>query len=194
MTAYARARLIAAAGLIGSLAGCRGFPFGTCSTRVIEMTMTAAWGFDGESANAEWLGALAETNLDPQSFRPIADAFENPTTLTGSLSWLLPAFDANPGALGVLTPLPLQPGARLTISGVTPIGGFVVGTQRLEAARVDVRAGDFLATHATGVIEVIGVSPLRLWIDLATEDGKGRTLALRGQIAFWVMDREVECS
>lgn len=185
--------LLVAAVLAGGLVGCTGTPFGSCEIRLVELTMPATWTFQGETVEDEWFNRLAETNLDPSTFHPIADALEDAGAARGRLSWILPAFDANPGFIGIRIQVPVRAGDRIPITGVTPVGGFALSSGRVEGAQVDVRAGDFTGTTAEGEIEVRATAPLRVGVDLTATDEGGRILTVRGVLSFRVFEDRVSC-
>lgn len=184
--------VVTALAMAAVVSGCDTFPFGTCTVRVVELTMPADWGFRSDTTHAEWFTRLAETNLTPAEFAPIGDAFEAADEPTGSLSWILPAFDTVPGWVGVRMEVPVQPGDRIPIRGAAPVGGFDLRADRTSGAWVDVRLGDFRATEAEGEMEVLAVSPLRLRVRLTAGDGS-RTLRVQGTMAFRVFEKETEC-
>ncbi|MGD8322546.1 MAG: hypothetical protein PVJ02_18990 [Gemmatimonadota bacterium] len=179
---------------LGLSTACNSFPFGNCSIRVIESTLPAVWSFEGDTMQVDWFDRLSETNLDPGTFTPIADAFASADKAVGSLSWLISAFDTIPGFIGVRMAVPVTTGDRIRIDGVAPVGGFGLSSGRIDGARVDVRMGDFRATGASGELEVLSVFPLTVRLTLTTSDEAGRTLTLRGDQTFRVFERESECS
>ena len=54
--------------------------------------------------------------------------------------------------------------------------------------------GNFIATEATGSIEVLAVAPMRLRLDVVLRDAGGRTIRVRGDMSFEFVQREIPCT
>jgi hypothetical protein len=59
---------------------------------------------------------------------------------------------------------------------------------------VSVRAGGFVASSASGTVEVLGVAPLRLRLDVTTGDAAGATMRIRGEPRFGLVRERGSCT
>ena len=59
--------------------------------------------------------------------------------------------------------------------------------------QVSVRAENFVATSASGALEVLGVAPLRVRMDLAVKNDANETMRLRGEAGFKFVRERVPC-
>ncbi|MDQ3950554.1 MAG: hypothetical protein M3282_09415, partial [Gemmatimonadota bacterium] len=74
-------------------------------------------------------------------------------------------------------------------------GGWGTSTaSRDAAASVSVRADDFVANSASGTIEVLGVAPLRLRLDVTAGSAAGATMRIRGELRFSLLRESGPCT
>jgi hypothetical protein len=102
----------------------------------------------------------------------------------------MPAMIERNGALQA----PLRAGDVLAVNSAFDGGGW--GTISLPAgvnAQVSVRADNFVATSASGSIQVLAVAPLRLRIDIETSDATNSTIRIRGDASFKYVRERVTC-
>jgi hypothetical protein len=59
---------------------------------------------------------------------------------------------------------------------------------------VSVRADDFVASSASGTVEVLGVAPLRLRLDVTAGSAAGAAMRIRGEVRFSLLRENVPCT
>ena len=106
----------------------------------------------------------------------------------------MPAFQTNGGGIAIALQAPLRAGDVLAVNTAFNGGGW--GTTSLPAgirAQVSVRADNFVATSASGSIQILAVAPLRLRIDIETGDASNSTIRIRGDASFKYVRERVTC-
>ena len=97
----------------------------------------------------------------------------------------VPAFNPNGDYISFAHPTPLAAGETQQVAATFTGGGW--SAQWASAAlppAVAVRADNFAATSASGTIKAVGTSPLRLQIDVTTQNAAGETIRLTGEVGF----------
>ena len=129
---------------------------------------------------------LTQTEIDRTQY----DALRQTLTAGGgtgtyNVTWTIPAFDVNGGSIALTHAAPLASGETRQVTGAFSGGGW--RAQPATAAvppAVAVRAGNFVATSATGSITVLAASPLRLQVDITASNAAGETIRLTGDVGF----------
>jgi hypothetical protein len=106
----------------------------------------------------------------------------------------MPAFQTNGGGIAIALQAPLRAGDVLAVNNAFNGGGW--GTISLPAGvnvQVSVRADNFVATSASGSIQILTVAPLRLRIDIETKDVANSTIRIRGDASFNYVRERVTC-
>jgi hypothetical protein len=99
--------------------------------------------------------------------------------------WSVPAFDANPGWLAIELRTSLAPGEAVPVGAAFDGGGWGIETRPPNApARIAVRAGDFIASSASGTITVLQTAPLELKLDLTAASADGKAIRMLGNARF----------
>lgn len=149
---------------------------------------------DGTPQNEALSGVVAFTNVPDQFAALRAVLTEDPTQQTYGVVWTMPAFQINGGGIAIALQAPLQAGDVLAVNSAFNGGGW--GTISLPAgvrAQVSVRADNFIATTASGSIQILVVAPLRLRIDIETRDTANSTIRIRGDASFKFVRERVPC-
>jgi len=129
---------------------------------------------------------LTQNNIDRTQF----DALRQTLTAGGgagtyNVTWTIPAFDVNGGYIALAHAAPLANGVTQQVGVAFSGGGW--GAQPATAVlppAIAVRAGNFVATSATGSITALATSPLLLRIDVTTANAAGETIRLAGDAGF----------
>jgi hypothetical protein len=189
--ATTRALLVA---LTLAATGC-GFPLGPCEQERIEVRGTTAVQRAGQSSTDDVFGAFAPGN-NPEHY-PAVKRFliDAPPRAGEAVVWSVPAFRVNGGYIAVLLSGPLRAGDQVPVVGAFEGGGWGTSTASREAsATVSVRADDFVASSASGTIEVLGVAPLRLRLDVTAGSAAGAAMRIRGEVRFSLLRENVPCT
>jgi hypothetical protein len=59
---------------------------------------------------------------------------------------------------------------------------------------VSVRAGDFVASSASGTVEVLAVAPLRLRLDVTANSADETTMHIQAELRFSLLRERGPCS
>jgi hypothetical protein len=165
-----------------------------CYSERIEVSMPAMIERNGTPQNENLSGVVALTNVPDQFAALRAVLTEDPTQQTYGVVWTMPAFQTNGGGIAIALQAPLRAGDVLAVNSAFDGGGW--GTISLPAgvnAQVSVRADNFVATSASGSIQVLAVAPLRLRIDIETSDATNSTIRIRGDASFKYERERVTC-
>ncbi len=149
---------------------------------------------NGAPQNETLSGVVAFTNLPDQFAALRAILTEDPTQQTYGVVWTMPAFQTNGGGIAVALQAPLRAGEVLAVNSAFNGGGW--GTISLPAgvrAQVSVRADNFVATSASGSIQILAVAPLRLRMDIETRDTASSIISIRGDASFRYVRERVTC-
>ncbi len=144
--------------------------------------------------NENLTGVVAFTNVPDQFAALRAILTEDPTQQTHGVVWTMPAFHTNGGGIAIALQAPLRAGEVLAVNSAFNGGGW--GTTSLPAgvrAQASVRADNFVATSASGSIQILGVAPLRLRMDIETKDAANSTIRISGDASFKYVRERVTC-
>ena len=116
-------------------------------------------------------------------------------TGTYNVTWTIPAFDVNGGYISLSHSAPLTSGETQQVGVVFSGGGWEAQpvTGAVQPA-VAVRASNFVATAASGLLTAITGTPLRLAVDITTTNAAGETIRLGGEAGFSYHKVQALCS
>ena len=149
---------------------------------------------NGAPQNETLSGVVAFTNVPDQFAALRAVLTEDPTQQTYGVVWTMPAFQTNGAGIAIALQAPLRAGDVLAVNSAFDGGGW--GTISLPAgvrAQVSLRADNFVATSASGSIQILAVAPLRLHLDIETKDAANSTIRIRGDASFKFVRARVTC-
>lgn len=184
-----RSGLLAAL-VCGILTGC------SCKdeSHEIQGTMAAVVERDGTPSTADLSGNLYVGN--DHKHLPEYETLLNFLTLTpsqtGRATWSLSGTTV---ALVIQLRGPRHAGDVVTVAGTADGGGWLwepstTGPEALVGGGM----ASFIATEATGSIEVLAVAPMRLRFDVVLRDAGGTTIRVRGDMSFEFVQREIPCT
>jgi len=186
---------LAAAGL-----GCN---LGLCRIELLDVYLPAVITENGEAARIVNLrGGMAPSHLNAAEFEALRRMIVEGSTAYEGAHWGVGAFDDPGSGLGVALPTPFEPGRVVTVDGtVEPPDPFAftrVGWRPIPLpdglGRVGLRLTGFEAVSAHGTIEILGVHPLQLRIDVVTADAAGDTVRVEGVMEIVYQRLNADCS
>jgi hypothetical protein len=182
-------------GLVWLLVGC-GYPLGLCSAERIEVAMAAFIERKEGQRSESLFGTLAPGNLAPAEYRAVRRVLiEDAARAREAVVLTLPAFASDLGWIALAVQAPLRPGDRFPIAGAFNGAGWgTVTLPRGVAAQIAVREERFVATEATGMIEVLRIDPLELLIDVRVTGGGGNGMHIEGTLDFRLVRETVPCT
>lgn len=184
--------MVAALGLAAT--GCT-FPLGGCEQERIEVRGTTTIERAGQTSTDDVFDAFAPEN-NPEHYPAVKRFLIDAAPQAGdAVVWSFRAFHVNGGYIAVLLSGPLRAGDRVPVVGAFEGGGWGTSTvSRDAAASVSVRADDFVASLASGTVEVLGVAPLRLRLDVTAGTAAGATMHIRGELRFSLLRESGPCT
>ncbi|NUO79319.1 hypothetical protein HUU05_04520 [candidate division KSB1 bacterium] len=178
----------------GFFLGC-GAPF-RCFEERIEVSWPATITRGAEQESATLAGVVAPGNVGESVFAELKSVLVNEASAqTFGLVWSVPAFNTNGGGIAVALAAPLQRGEVLQITSSFQGGGW--GRFSLpngERAQVSVRAENFVATSASGTMQVLQVAPLVLRLEITATDTSNATIQIRGDASFRFVREQAPCT
>jgi hypothetical protein len=131
-------------------------------------------------------GTVSPDKIDKTQFKTLkAGQIYGNAQSAANIIWTVPAFNVNGGYIAFLHRAPLSAGDTHPVNLAFDGGGWGVWSDtRALPPVVAVRAENFNATSATGSIVVVSTSPLRLRIDVTTQNAAGETIRLTGDAGF----------
>jgi hypothetical protein len=162
----------------------------------IQGTMPAVIERDGVPISTDLVGTLyvGNDNKTLPEYAPVVDFLTLSPSQTGAAAWTLTA-PTGLEYLAVQLRGPRQAGEVVTVAGAFDGAGW--GWEPSNSgpeARVGARTGSFVASEASGSIEVLGVAPMRLRLDVELRDGAGTTIRVRGDATFELVQRSIPCT
>jgi hypothetical protein len=180
--------------LLCTMYGC-GFPF-RCHSERIEISMPAVIERDATREEMTLSGAVAPGNVGVDEFAVLKRILiENTSGQTQGIVWSLTAFNTNGGGLAVAVRPPFMSRDVIPVTGSFQGGGW--GRFDLPhgiRAQVSVRTDGFLATSASGTIEILQVAPLRLRIDITVKNESNAMIRIQGDANFRFVRERVPCT
>jgi hypothetical protein len=167
------------------LAAC-GSSFDACQAERIEVTLPATITRDAGSSVATLTGQVSPSNVGVPEFATLRAVLTGDVAAeTAGVIWTVPAFDPEQGFVAVAIDAPVGAGEVLTVGAAFDGGGWglfdLAGGVRAGAG---IRIGTVAADEVTGTVEVLGVEPLRLRLDL-TGRSRGAVIArVQGDATF----------
>ena len=137
-----------------------------------------------------------QTNIDRAQFDALKQALiDGSGTRSYSVTWTVPAFEVNGGYIALSHLAPIATGETQAVNlafsgggwGARPVTGSV-------APAISLRADNFVATSASGSINVLATAPLRLGIDITTTNAAGETIRVAGDAGFAYHKVQALCS
>jgi hypothetical protein len=192
LVATATRAMLAALGL--STTGCT-FPLGGCETERIEVRGTLTIERAGQTSIDDVFNTFAPGN-NAEDYPAVKRFLIDAAPRAGdAVVWTVPAFRVNGGYVAILLSGPLRAGDQVPVVGAFEGGGWGATTvSRAAAASVSIRADDFVATSASGTVEVLGVAPLRLRLDITGSTATGATTRIRGELRFSFVREDAPCT
>jgi hypothetical protein len=149
------------------------------------VTMAATIDFEGQTTMAQLEGSVGPFNIDEVSFRAVRDFLaEGGAQGSGGAVWTVEPQSASPALSYVAIQLsgPLAPGDLVNVTTAFDGGGW--GTPFTSVPMIAVASpGGFVASTASGTLEVLNVQPLGLRLDMLTVNAEMNELRLRGDMA-----------
>jgi len=177
------------------LAAC-GSPFGDCSSERVEVSLPATIERNGVPENVTLGDAVAVGNVSVPDFATLRAVLTgDATSESAGVIWTVPLSGATQGWVSLAIDAPLSPGTTLTVGSTYDGAGW--GLFDLPAgtkAAASVRDDSFAATSVTGTVEVLGVMPLRLRLDLTATDASNATVRVQGDAAFSFVSQPSPCT
>jgi hypothetical protein len=184
--------MLAAVGLVA--AGC-GFPLGRCEHERIEVRGMTTVERAGQTSTDEVFAVFAPGN-NPEHYPTVKRFLIDAAPRAGdAVVWTVPAFRVNGAHIALLLSGPLGVGDRVPVVAAFEGGGWGTSTASGDAAAsVSVRADDFVASSASGTVDVLGVAPLRLRLDVTARSAAGATIGIRGELQFSLVRESGPCT
>jgi hypothetical protein len=189
------ARHVVAVALALSLAACGG-PDDTCEAERIDVTFPATLTRDGQETSATLVGQVSPSNVGVPVFATLRAVLTGAVAAeTDGVIWTAPAFEPEEGWVVIAIDAPVVPGDVLPVGSTYGGAGWGVfdlpSNTKLAAG---IRAGGFAAATASGSVEVLGVGPLRLRLDLTGENGTGSVVRVVGDASFAYRSGPASCT
>jgi hypothetical protein len=183
---------LAAVGLVSTSCG---FPLGSCEQERIEVRGTTTVERAGQTSTDEVFAVFAPGN-NPQQYPAVKRFLIDAAPQAGdAVVWTVPAFRINGGHIAVELSGPLRVGDRVPVVGSFEGGGWGASTTSSDAAAtVGVRADNFIASSASGTIEVLAVAPLRLRLEVSARNAAGTTMGIGGELRFSLVREKGACT
>jgi hypothetical protein len=173
------------AALSVGLGGC-GSSFDQCQAEQIDVTIAATLIRDGHETSATLSGQVSPSNVGVPVFDTLRAVLTGDVTAeTAGVIWTVPAFEPEQGWVVIALDAPIATGQVLPVGstyGGAGWGVFDLPSNTKVAAGI--RAGGFAAASVSGSVEVLGVGPLRLRLDLTGRDGTDAVVQVRGDATF----------
>ena len=177
-----------AASVLLASSGCAQLEFLTarCPVESITVTWPATITRGSLVTSVLLTGTVSPDNIDQAQFNTLkAGLIDGNTQSAANIIWTVPAFNVNGGYIAFLHRAPLTAGDTHQVNLAFDGGGWGVFSEtRALPPTVAVRAENFNATAASGSIVVLSTSPLRLRIDVTTQNTAGETIRLTGDAGF----------
>ena len=177
---------------------CQAFDFLTdnCDEESINVSWPATITRGNLTTNVTLTGGVAPGNIDPSNFNLLKQVLvTDGIEILTNVVWTVNAFNVNGGYIAFMHPAPLSTGQTEPVNLAWDGGGWgVVPSPRVFAPTVAVRAESFNATTATGSIFAVTGRPLRLRIDVTTQNAAGETMRLQGEAQFEYRKVSSNCS
>jgi hypothetical protein len=172
-----------------------GSPFGECRTERVEVSFPATIerGSGTESMTLE--GSVAVANLSVPDFETVRAVLTGDVSAeTDGVIWTVPMATTE-GWVSLAIDAPVSPGDVLTVGSTYDGAGWgpfeLPGETKIAAS---VRDGSFIASSVTGTVEVLGVMPLRLRLDLTATDASSATVHVTGDASFTFVREPAACT
>jgi hypothetical protein len=128
------------------------------------------------------MGSVTSGNIEPAVFSTVRSFLTGPGAGTAmGVVWTVDA--QSPSAISHIALQltgPLDPGQDVVVTSAFDGGGWGLAFDQTPALAV---SGDgFTAATAQGTLQVLGISPLRLALDVLTTDAAGAELRIRGEM------------
>ena len=128
-----------------------------------------------------------QTNIDRAQFDALKQALiDGGGSGSYNVTWTVPAFDVNGGYIALSHIAPIATGVTQQVNLAFSGGGW--GARAVSGAvapAISLRANNFVATSASGSINVLATAPLRLRIDITTTNAAGETIRVAGDAGFF---------
>ena len=175
------------------LAAC-GAPLGDCSAERVEVALPATIDRNGVPESVALEGAVSVGNVSVPDFETIRAVLTGDVAAeTAGVIWTVPVGAA--GWVSLAVDAPLAPGATHPVGSTYDGAGW--GLYDLPAGTkiaASVRDGAFAASSVSGTVEVLGVTPLRLRLDLDATDGAAQTVHVEGDATFGFVSEPAACT
>jgi hypothetical protein len=149
----------------------------------VQVTFPATVEFESQSTVVDFKGEIAPGNLDAATFAAVRNFLTQGPPATGGAVWTVSPEPPNSSSIeNVAIQLlgPLNPGDVVDINTAFNGGGW--GAPLSSEPAIAVSSAAFVASSATGTVEVLGVGALRLAVDVLTANSEGKNLRLRGEM------------
>jgi hypothetical protein len=191
-------RLVTAALAALLTQGCATFDLLTdnCDTEFVRVTWPATITRGTSTTNVTLFGSVTPSNIDPTQFELLRDVLTTGSRGTlATVVWTVPAFDINGGYIAFTHSAPLIPGQTVGVNFAFDGGGWGAASAAREIpAAIAVRADNFTAAAASGTLDVVSTSPLRLRINVTTRNAANQTLSVAGEAQFQYEKVRSSCS
>lgn len=194
-----RKAILAFTALIG-IQGCRSIGYlEALAPSCLQEQLVVTWPVTITRGSSVTSTLLTRTMTPGSIDRSQFDALRQTLTQGGSagtynVTWAIPAFDVNGSYIALAHAAPLAAGETQQVG--TAFSGSGWTAQPANAAlppAVSVRAGDFVATTASGSITALNTVPLRLRIDVTAANATGETIRLTGEAGFHFQEVTALC-
>ena len=182
-------------------------PVGCSSVRLLTDNCTAesilvAWPATitrgSASTTVTLTGAVSPGNLDAARFGALRQLLiTGGAAGSASVVWTVPAFEVNGGYVAIMHRAPLASGQTEPVNLAFDGGGWGVVSSRPDSpfpATIAVRAENFVATSASGLITAVVGLPLRLRIDVTARNAGNESMRLTGEAQFRYEQVRTSCS
>lgn len=168
--------------------------FGDCRSERIEISLPATIEQNGAQQNVTLGDAVSVGNLSVNDFEILR------AVLTGHVAsqdqgviWTVPL--GADGWVSLAIDPPISAGTTLTVGSTYDGAGWglysLPGVSKVAAS---VHDGAFAATSVTGTVEVLGVEPLRLRLDLDATDAASTEVRVQGDATFTFISEPAACT
>jgi hypothetical protein len=178
-------RLLVLALAASSLAGC-GSSLDSCVAERIDLTWPATITRDGAPGAVTLAGQVSPSNVGVPVFATLRAVLTGEVGAeTAGVVWTVPAFEPEQGWVAVAIDAPVAAGETLTVGSTFDGAGW--GVFDLAAGvrvAAGLRVGTVAASEVSGTVEVLGVDPLRLRLDLTGRNGGNLLARVQGDATF----------
>ena len=173
-----------------------GSPFGECRLDRVEVSLPATIERGSGTETATLEGSVAVGNLGLPDFETVRAVLTGDVTSENDgVIWTVPMAGTTEGWVSLAIDAPVSPGDVLTIGSTFDGAGWgrfdLPGGTKIAAS---LRDGAFTASSIAGTVEVLGVMPLRLRLDLTATDAADVTVRVTGDATFAFVREPAACT